>query len=131
VAAVSRLAITIAILLTAGAALRGHHSFPSYYFEEQMVTIEGKLVEFDYRAPHAWVKIAVVDDRGAEQIFAAEWSNPNRLARDGITKTTLAIGDRVIVAGSPGRTPEEHRLHLKAIHRMADGWEWPEGRRRR
>jgi len=128
---VSRQAIAIILLLAGSAGLIGHHSFPSYYFEDQMVTITGELVEFDYRAPHAWVKVKALDAKGVEQVFAAEWSNPNRLARDGITITTLKIGDQVIVAGSPGRNPDEHRLHLKAIQRVADGWEWPQNRRRR
>jgi hypothetical protein len=117
------------VLLSCNAAFV-HHSFPSYYFEQQTVTLTGELVEFDFRAPHAWVKIKSRDDSGEEQVFAAEWSNPNRLTRDGVSKTTLKIGDVVTIAGSPGRNPEERRLHLKAIERPADGWEWPQGRRR-
>ena len=120
-----------ALLLLAGvSSVPGHHSFPSYYVEEQMVTIRGDLIEFDYRAPHAWVKVRADGEHGGKQVYAAEWSNPNRLARDGVTRTTLRIGDQVIVAGSPGRTAEEHRLHLKAIQRVSDGWEWPQDRRR-
>jgi len=123
--------VVLLALLVSGTTLTAHHSFPSYYFEEQMVTITGELVEFDYRAPHAWVKVRARDDHGVERVYAAEWSNPSRLARDGVTKTTLNIGDQLIVAGSPGRTPDEYRLHLKAIQRVADGWEWPQDRRRR
>jgi len=126
----TRLAL-IGVLMSAAATVSAHHSFPSYYFEQQSVTIRGELIEFDYRAPHAWVKVKMRDDDGEERIYAAEWSNPSRLARDGVTRTTLNIGDVVIVAGSPGRIPEERRIHLKAIQRVADGWEWPQDRRRR
>ena len=120
---VMRFVITAGVVLAGSAAvLQGHHSFPAYYVEERMITVTGELVEFDYRAPHAWVKIRARDETGVERVFAAEWSNPSRLARDGVTKTTLSIGDQVIVAGSPGRNPEEYRLHLKAIQRVADGW---------
>ena len=122
--------LAAAMALISVSAPRAHHSFPSYYFEEQMVTVRGELIEFDYRAPHAWVKVRTRDEAGKEQVVSAEWSNPNRLARDGVTKTTLNIGDVVIVAGSPGRNPDEHRVHLKAIQRVADGWEWPQDRRR-
>jgi hypothetical protein len=128
---VRRLALATCVLVAAGAVAAGHHSFPSFYFEERMVTVKGELVEFDYRAPHAWVRIKGLDEGGTERVFAAEWSNPSRLARDGVTKTTLRVGDQLIVAGSPGRKPEEYRLHLKAIQRVADGWEWPQNRRRR
>ena len=129
-AAVSVGATTVLVALIGVTPLRAHHSFPSYYFEEQMVRIQGELIEFDYRAPHAWVKVLTRDASGTEQVISAEWSNPNRLARDGVTKTTLNIGDVVVVAGSPGRNPDEHRIHLKAIQRLADGWEWPQNRRR-
>jgi hypothetical protein len=127
----TRAAVLLTVLTAmAGIELLAHHSFASYYFEDQMTSVTGELVEFDFRAPHAWVRIKVRDESGQTQIVAAEWSNPNRLARDGITKTTLNIGDVLIVAGSPGRNPDEHRLHLKAVQRPADGWEWPERRRR-
>jgi hypothetical protein len=56
-----------------------------------MMRISGELVEFDYRAPHAWVKIKSRDETGTPQIYSAEWSNPNRLTRDGVTRTTLGI----------------------------------------
>ena len=120
----------VAILLTSVALPLAHHSFAADYFEQQMVTVTGAIVEFDYRAPHAWVKINGRDEAGQNQVFSAEWSNPNRLARDGVSKTTLTIGDVVVIAGSPGRNPDDHRLHLKAIQRPADGWEWPQPRRR-
>ena len=108
-----------------------HHSFAQYYFEERSVTIEGELVRFEYRSPHAWVHVDVRDDGGVTRQYAAEWANPNRLARDGITQDTLKIGDRVVITGSPGRNPEEYKLHLKRIQRPADRWNWPGSRNRR
>ena len=65
------------------------------------------------------------------QTYAAEWSSPRRLGRQGVTKGTLKPGDVVIVTGSPGRVASEHKVHLKAIRRPADGWSWTGGRRRR
>jgi hypothetical protein len=108
-----------------------HHSFAQYYFEERSVTIEGELVKFEYRSPHAWVHVDVTDERGATRQYAAEWANPNRLTRDDITQDTLKIGDRVVITGSPGRNPEEYKLHLKRIQRPADGWSWPGSRGQR
>ena len=107
-----------------GVPVSAHHSFPAFYFEAQSMTVEGELVEFEYRSPHAWVRVMATDERGEMQQFAAEWSNPTRLGQGGVTKDTLKAGDHVIVTGSPGRNPAEHRLHLKGIHRPADGWTW-------
>jgi hypothetical protein len=121
------LAIGAAALVAASAS--AHHSFPSFYFEDRTMTVEGELVEFDYRAPHAWVHVQGRDQDGDPQRFAAEWANPSRLGRENVTKETLRPGDHVIISGAPGRKPGEHRLHLKSIERPSDGWKWAGMRR--
>jgi len=126
---VKRFALALGLVGALGLPVLAHHSFAAHYFEEQSVTIEGTLVSFEYQAPHAWVHVSVTDASGAVQRLAAEWANPNRLSRDGITKDTLKPGDRVIITGSPGRTASENRMHLKRIERPADGWQWRGGRR--
>ena len=102
----------------------GHHSFAASYFEDQSVSIEGDVVEFDYQNPHAWVHVAAVDLSGRTQKVSAEWAGPGRLSQQGITKTTVKPGDRVIMTGSPARDPAAYKLHLKRIERPADGWKW-------
>jgi hypothetical protein len=102
----------------------GHHAFAVYYFEEQMISIEGEVVELAYQNPHAWLHVSAPDSSGRMQKYGAEWANPGRLSQQGITRETLKPGDRVIVAGSPARDPAANRLHLKRIERPADGWTW-------
>lgn len=119
-----RIVATLIVVVALGAAVRGHHSFATYYFEEQSVSIEGVLVEFELKAPHAWVHVLAPDANGQMQRYGAEWSNPSRLARDGIDKDTLRAGDRVVIVGSPGRVASEFKLHLKRIERLSDGWKW-------
>ena len=114
----------VVAVLFLGAPVAGHHSFAAYYFEDQSVTIEGEVVEFDYRAPHAWLYLMAPDAQGQMQRFSAEWANPRRLTGDGVTRDRLKAGDRVIVTGSPGRTASEYKIHLKEIRRPADGWRW-------
>lgn len=116
--------LALGLVVAAGVPALGHHSFAAYYLEDQSVTVEGTLVSFEYRAPHAWVNVSVAGADGATELYAAEWSNPNRLKRDGITKETLGVGDRLVITGSPGRAAEEHKIHLKRIERPADGWSW-------
>ena len=98
-----------------------HHSFAQYYFEERSVTIEGELVKFEYRSPHAWVHVDVKDERRIMQEYAAEWANPSRLTRDNITQDTLKIGDRVVITGSPGHNADDHKVHLSksSVHPTA------------
>jgi hypothetical protein len=116
--------LTFAAVTVAALTLSAHHSFSAYYFEEQSVTLEGVVQEFQYRSPHAILTFAVLDGQGQTRTYAAEWANPNRLNRQGITRDTLKPGDAVIVTGSPGRTAAEYKMHLKGIRRPADGWVW-------
>lgn len=120
------LAIAIGTLMVGPAS--AHHSFAAYYFEEQSITLEGVVQELQYRSPHATLVFTTQSRDGRPQTYAAEWGSPNRLSSQGVTKDTLKPGDVVIVTGSPGRVASEYKIHLKGIHRPADGWAW-KGRR--
>jgi hypothetical protein len=117
--------------LAAGVPASAHHSFAAEYFENQTVSVEGEVVQFDYINPHAWVHFMAMDEAGELQRFSAEWSNPRRLKEQGVTPESIKPGERVVIRGSPGRKPADRRLHLKAIERPADGWTWPVARARR
>ena len=116
------LGLIVVVALLAGAPAAAHHSFAAFYFVDQRVTIQGDIVEFQYRNPHAWVHLDVTEADGTVARYAAEWGSPRRLGRQGVQVDTLQPGDTVIITGSPGRTPEERRLLLREIQRPADGW---------
>jgi DNA/RNA endonuclease YhcR with UshA esterase domain len=123
----ARLALWVIFIVVSAAGLpaSAHHSFNAVYFEDRTVSIEGDVLEFEYRNPHAWVHLTVKDERGEIQKFSAEWSNPARLKQQGLTAETIKPGDHVIITGNPGRNPAERRIHLRGIHRLDDGWRWP------
>ena len=110
--------------IVAAVPASAHHSFAAVYFEDQKVSVEGELVEFEYRNPHAWVHVMARDENGEMQKFSAEWAGATRLKQGGVTQETLKVGDRVIITGAPGRTASERRIHLKGIERPSDGWKW-------
>ena len=117
-----RILLVLAFSLVALPPVAAHHSFSAYYFEDQSVTIEGVVREFQFRSPHAILLVDARDEGGQMRTYAAEWGNPNRLSRQGIGRDTLRPGDAVVVTGSPGRTAGEYKLHLKQIQRPSDGW---------
>jgi hypothetical protein len=119
-----RLLILTLVAFVGGIPVYGHHSFAAYYLEDQTVSIEGDLIEFEYRNPHAWVHIGARDNFGRMQKVSAEWASPGRLSQQGISRDTLKPNDRLIVTGSPARNPSEYRMHVKRIERPADGWTW-------
>ena len=122
-----RRALAIAGLMATllGGSGRAHHSFGAIYLEEDSVEIEGTIVEFQYKNPHAWVHVRGAErgGLGQEKVYAAEWVSTSQLEREGITRTTLRPGDTVRIWGSPAKNPSETRLHLKRMER-SDGWAW-------
>ena len=124
----------LAVFLAAGAFAFGgrafaHHSFAATYLEGQETSIEGQLVQFIYRNPHSFVQVMAPDPESKEMVrWAVEWAGNGQLRQAGITAETLKVGDRVVVTGSPGRNPEEHRLRMRTIVRPKDGWRCEQGR---
>lgn len=121
--------LVLGVVAVVCAPLPGHHSFAQYYIESDTIEVEGEIVEFQYRNPHAWIHVVAQDPFGRPKAYAAEWAGTSRLDRDGITKNTLRAGDNVRIWASPNRDPNDNRIRLKRIERRADGWKWGQERR--
>ena len=103
-----------------------HHSFATAYFEDQSVTLEGELVQFLFRNPHSFVHVLVKEKNGSVVRYAVEWGGAGQLGSQGVGKDTLRVGDVVVITGSPGRNPEDHRVRLVTLRRPKDGFVWGE-----
>ena len=51
------LVLAAAVVSILGVQAYAHHSFAATYFEDQKVTVKGKLVQFLYRNPHSFVHV--------------------------------------------------------------------------
>jgi Family of unknown function (DUF6152) len=118
------LALVFAGVTVLGVKAYAHHSFASTYQEGQKMTIEGDVVQFLYRNPHSFLHVEVKDEKGNVVRWAVEWGGGGQLGSKGITRDTLKPGDHVIVVGSPGRNPDDHRMRMINITRPSDGWKW-------
>jgi hypothetical protein len=119
-----RIGMALLISGTVWAHVHAHHSFAASYLEDQSVTVEGEVVEFQFRNPHSLVLLNVQDQVGTVQTFVAEWASGTRLQLQGLTADSLQPGDHLVITGAPGRTADEHRVHLKQVIRPSDGWSW-------
>ncbi len=117
----------VAVLAGAGARAYAHHSFAATYHEDQSITIEGELVQFLFRNPHSFVHVNVQEKDGTVRRYAVEWGGAGQLGGQGVTRETLKAGDYVVISGSPGRNPKDHRVRMVTLHRPKDGFGW--GRR--
>jgi len=124
--------IAVAVAFVAGAAIAGspralaHHAFAVVYLEQDTIEIEGDVVEFQYKNPHAWVFVQGRERGGVgdEKIFAAEWVSTSQLDRNNIDKKWFKPGDSVRIWASPNKNPSDNRVRLKRIERKSDGWKW-------
>ena len=83
-------------------AASAHHSFAMFETEVSM-TLEGTVSDFVWTNPHAWIRIVVENDQGAEEEWAIEMGGPAGLARGGWTPTTLSDGMPVSIVVRPNK----------------------------
>ena len=119
--------LAVAAALVVAAQAYAHHSFAATYFEEERVQIEGELVQFQFRNPHSFVHVMVKEKDGSMVRYTVEWGGAGALGGQGVTRETLKVGDHVIITGSPGRNPQDHRVRMVTLLRPKDGFGW--GRR--
>ncbi|MCZ0951747.1 MAG: DUF6152 family protein [Rhodospirillaceae bacterium] len=120
-----RLAAVLAgAVVMLGLPAAAHHSFSATYHIDEQMTIEGRLVAFLYRNPHAFLHVNVTDEDGDTARWAIEWGGAAVLTSQSVTRETLKPGDFVVVTGNPGRNPEDHRMRMQHIERPSDGWAW-------
>lgn len=115
--------LAAALALSVGGAF-AHHSFTATYDESAMIEIEGQLVQFMFRNPHAWVHVMAPDDNGEMQRWGVEWGGAGQLAGQGVSRDSLKPGDHVVITGNPGRNPRDHRLRMRSLLRPSDGYGW-------
>jgi len=110
------------LILAAGA--QAHHSFTATYDESDVVRIEGTLVAFHFRNPHASVDVLAEDENGEMVRWGIEWGGAGQLANQGVTRESLKAGDHVVITGNPSRDTTLHRLRMRSLLRPSDGYGW-------
>jgi hypothetical protein len=116
--AITRLALSAVLLLGGGTAL-AHHSFAVFFWPDKMVTITGKVTEFQFRNPHGEITIEAKTEKGQPEIWQVETNSPGVLRRRGWSKDSLKAGEMVTIEGWAARDGK-HYVRLRKATR-ADG----------
>jgi Family of unknown function (DUF6152) len=86
-----------------------HHSFAAEYDSTKVVKLTGNVTRVDWQNPHAYFYIDVKNpETGRVENWAFEMGAPSVIAKQGWTKTTLKIGDVIIVEGSRAKDGGTH-----------------------
>ena len=111
-----------ALILSILPAISGaHHSRAE--FSDDVLVIEGEIVEVGWRNPHPVITVKSADDAGLEKLWKVEsWQSANSLDRKGVPDgNLLRVGDRIAAAGRESmRRPG---LFLGTNVRLANGSE--------
>jgi hypothetical protein len=95
-----------------------HH--PPFMERCQSFTFTGRIERIDWRNPH--VELTIRTDGG--ESHEVTWLNLQALARAGIARDTLRVGDEVTVTVGTRDDIVPRPMLLAAITRTRDDWEW-------
>lgn len=94
-------AAALALAGMAGTA-DAHHSYAMFDMTKS-IDLKGKVVQFKWSNPHAWLTIEVKDAKGNPVTWNVEMNSPNNLMLLGWKRTTLKSGDEVVITVHPLR----------------------------
>ena len=91
------------VLSFLGGPAGAHHSIALQYDMTREITISGRIVEMQWRNPHAWLQLEVEGEAGELELWQVEFGSANALYRRGWRRDDLPVGATVTVHGLPSR----------------------------
>lgn len=92
-----------ALLLLSGPVFAHHGS--AAYDMSKTITVTGTVTDFQFINPHVLISMDVKNPTtGKIEKWSGELTSPNRLGRDGWTKSTIKPGDVLTWTGGPSKT---------------------------
>jgi hypothetical protein len=114
---VARLLLAVSLVVSARTAI-AHHS-AAMFDHEKVKDLTGTIKEFQWKNPHVWIQIEIVNAAGAKEEWSIEGGGPNSLSRNGWRPTTFKQGDAVSIRVNPMRDGSLGGLFVGA--KLADG----------
>jgi hypothetical protein len=85
------------MFMAAALSVAAHHSFNAEFDSSKPVTLEGKVVQFEWVNPHSWLDIDVTKPDGTVEHWKIEGGSPSVLLRKGWNKNSLPAGTKIKV----------------------------------
>lgn len=96
-----------------------HHSNTMYNLE-QVFSIEGTIVEYEWRNPHVYFWVEAETVAGGSTVWEVEGPSPGFFRRLGWTRKMLGEGEKIKVMGNPARNHEGALMLMYQVEK-ADG----------
>ena len=78
-----------------------HHSESGLFDTKKMIEITGVIKSVSWRNPHGQIILSVTDDSGKTIDWDAETASISILRNRGVDSSSIVVGDKVTIAGSP------------------------------
>jgi hypothetical protein len=90
----ARILILITAILVMVQPSSGHHSHANYDMTEYL-EVSGTVSDILWINPHIWIFLEVSNEDGQLIQWAMEGATPAQLARNGVTRDTVKLGDTI------------------------------------
>ena len=107
-------------LLCVPPTIEAHHSVSASFDVGSMIEVEGNVTAIRWRNPHVQFTIDVRAGNGEEELWEIESNSVSILRRMNVSSDVLRVGERIRVAGNPGR---QNRNQLYARNLLLPGRE--------
>jgi hypothetical protein len=91
----------VLVLSFFGGFAYAHHSQAGIFDGQKTIEITGVIKSVSWRNPHGQILLTVRDAKGAETEWDAETASISILRNRGVDGSSVQVGDRVTIAGSP------------------------------
>src|SRR5438876_5915371 len=98
---ISVLALALGVILSAPAW--AHHSFSAEYDSSKRVSMKGVVTKVEWTKPHVWFYLNVKNADGTTTNWGFEMGPPHGLQTRGWSRTTMKLGDEIIVNGTAAK----------------------------
>ncbi|HLQ77363.1 MAG TPA: DUF6152 family protein [Terriglobia bacterium] len=88
--------LAAALLILSVEPLSAHHSFAAEYDRSKPLTLTGRVVQFDWVNPHAFVTIEVTSSDGRKAMWVGQTKPPHVLILSGWTR---ALSESMVMSG--------------------------------
>ena len=106
---VRALCLSAVMLLAMVGPAVAHHSFAAEYDSNKPIKLTGAVTKVEWTNPHVYFYIDVRDEKtGKVMNWAVEMGAPAVIQRSGWKRTSMKIGDLVVVEGFGAKSGQPH-----------------------
>jgi hypothetical protein len=102
-----KLAATLGAVMLAAHPAQAHHATTSVYDRSRVIEAEGVITAVAWVNPHVRFAMRGVEAGGSERNWEIESNSVSIVSRFGLSADLVVVGDRVKLAGNPGRVRDD------------------------